>query len=102
MQLPFPTRLATILFLSAILVRAEVVESDIVIFGGTSGGVATSVQAGRMGKTAVNAEWTPHFGGLTTGGLGATDIGNKGAIGGSAREVYKDIAPRYRKPVGAS
>src|ERR1700749_2076846 len=98
MKLPFPSSLAIALFLSAIVVRAEVVESDIVIFGGTSGAVAAAVQARRMGRTAVIAEWTPHLGGLTTGGLGATDIGNKAAIGGIARGFYEQIAAHYAKP----
>lgn len=78
--------------------RAEVIEADIVIFGATSGGIAAAVQAKRMGKTAVVLEWTKHLGGLTTGGLGATDIGNKGAIGGLAREFYEQIAAHYEKP----
>ncbi|MDR3403473.1 MAG: FAD-dependent oxidoreductase [Chthoniobacter sp.] len=98
MKLPLPACLAAALFLSALVGRADVVESDIVIFGGTSGGVAAAVQARRMGKTAVIAEWSQHLGGLTTGGLGATDIGNKGAIGGIAREFYEQIATHYEKP----
>ena len=94
-----PAGFAAALFLSATVLRAdEVIESDIVIFGGTSGGVAAAVQAHRMGKTAVIAEWSQHLGGLTTGGLGATDIGNKGAIGGIAREFYEQIAQHYEKP----
>jgi len=76
----------------------KVIEADIVIFGGTSGGVAAAIQAKRQGKTAVIAEWTKHLGGLTTGGLGATDIGNKAAIGGIAREFYEQIAAHYEKP----
>lgn len=76
----------------------KVVEADIVIFGGTSGGVAAAVQARRMGKSVAVVEWTQHLGGLTTGGLGATDIGNKGAIGGLAREFYEQIAAHYEKP----
>ena len=75
--------------------RAEVIEADVVIFGGTSGGIAAAVQARRMGKTVAVAEWTQHLGGLTTGGLGATDIGNKAAIGGIAREFYEQIATHY-------
>ena len=95
MKLHFlPALLTSSLALSA----AEIIEADIVIFGGTSGGVAAAVQAKRMGKTAVIAEWTQHLGGLTTGGLGATDIGNKGAIGGIAREFYEQIAAHYAKP----
>jgi hypothetical protein len=77
---------------------SKVIEADIVIFGGTSGGVAAAVQARRMGKSVVIAEWTKHLGGLTTGGLGATDIGNKAAIGGIAREFYEQIAAHYAKP----
>lgn len=81
-----------------LIARAELVEADIVIFGGTSGGIAAAVQAKRMGKTVAVAEWTRHLGGLTTGGLGATDIGNKGAIGGIARQFYEQIAAHYEKP----
>lgn len=68
---------------------------DLVIYGGTSGGVAAGVQARRMGKTAVLIEPGKHLGGLTTGGLGATDIGNKGAIGGISREFYQRIKQHY-------
>jgi hypothetical protein len=74
---------------------AEVIEADVCIYGGTAGGVAAAVQAGRMGKTAVIAESGNHLGGLTSGGLGATDIGNKAAIGGIAREFYHRIALHY-------
>ena len=66
---------------------AEVIEADVCIYGGTAGGVAAAVQAARMGKIAVIAEFGNHLGGLTSGGLGATDIGNKAAIGGIAREA---------------
>ncbi len=93
----FPRSLALSLLLVA-STHAEVVEADIVIFGGTSSGVAAAVQARRMGKSVVIAEWTNHLGGLTTGGLGATDIGNKAAIGGIAREFYEQIAAHYENP----
>ena len=52
-----------------------------------------------MGKTAVLIEPGKHLGGLTTGGLGATDIGNKGAIGGISREFYQRIKAHYALPV---
>jgi FAD dependent oxidoreductase len=65
------------------------------IYGGTAGGVAAGVQAARMGKSAVIAEFGNHLGGLTSGGLGATDIGNKAAIGGIAREFYHRVALHY-------
>ena len=77
---------------------AEVVDADICVFGGTSAGIAAAVQAHRMGKTAVLVEPGTHLGGLTAGGLGATDIGNKAAIGGVSREFYHRVALYYSRP----
>jgi hypothetical protein len=77
------------------LKAAEVIEADLCVYGATAGGVAAAVQAARMGKTAVLAEFGKHVGGVTSGGLGATDIGNKAAIGGLAREFYHRVAQHY-------
>ena len=71
---------------------------DVVVYGGTSGGVAAAVQAARMGKSVVLIEPGTHLGGLTSGGLGATDIGNKAAIGGIAREFYQRDRAALRRP----
>jgi hypothetical protein len=76
-------------------VRADFIEADVCVFGATSSGLAAAVQAARMGKSVVIAEPGRFLGGLTTGGLGATDIGNKGAIGGIAREFYERVAEHY-------
>ncbi|MEC8508389.1 MAG: FAD-dependent oxidoreductase, partial [Planctomycetota bacterium] len=57
-------------------------EFDVVIYGGTSGGITAAIQAATMGRTVALVEPGLHLGGLTSGGLGATDIGNKQAIGG--------------------
>lgn len=70
---------------------------DVVVYGGTSGGVTAAIQAARMGKTVVLIEPSAHIGGLTSGGLGATDIGNKAAIGGLSREFYRRIGKHYRQ-----
>ncbi len=77
---------------------ATAAEADICVFGGTSAGIVAAVQARRMGKTVLLVEAGAHLGGLTTGGLGATDIGNKAAIGGLAREFYHRIALHYSQP----
>src|SRR5882762_7050327 len=77
--------------------RAAVVESDVCIYGGTSGGVAAAIQASRMGKKTVIAEFGKPLGGLSSGGLGATDIGNKAAIGGVSREFYRRLGKYYRQ-----
>ncbi len=76
------------------------VDCDIVVYGGTSGGVAAAVQAARAGKKVVLLEFGGHLGGMTSGGLGQTDIGNKGAIGGIAREFYQRVGRHYGKEEG--
>lgn len=74
---------------------AAVISADLCIYGGTAGGVAAAVQATRMGRSAVVVEFGRNLGGMTSGGLGATDIGNKAAIGGIAREFYQRVARHY-------
>jgi len=83
------------LVLTGRLYGATVTEADICVFGGNSAGIVAAVQAQRLGKTVVLVEPGTHVGGLTTGGLGATDIGNKAAIGGLSREFYHRIALHY-------
>lgn len=80
------------------LTIAQEVTRDIVVYGGTSGGVVAAITAKRMGKSVVLIEPTRHLGGLTTGGLGATDIGNKRAIGGYSREFYERVHRYYQAP----
>jgi hypothetical protein len=78
--------------------RNESVQSfDVVVLGGTSSGVAAVVQAARMGKSVVLIEPGRHLGGLTSGGLGATDIGNKKAISGIAKDFYHRVYLHYLK-----
>jgi hypothetical protein len=71
---------------------AAVVESDVCVYGGTSGGVAAAVQAARMGKSVVLAEPRNHLGGMTSGGLSAVDIGDPRSVGGIAREYFTKLA----------
>jgi hypothetical protein len=71
---------------------------DLVIYGGSSGGIAAAIQARRMDKTAIIIEPGQHLGGLTSGGLGATDIGNKAAIGGISRKFYQRVRKHYSDP----
>lgn len=68
---------------------------DIVIYGGTAAGIAAAVQARRMGKSTVVIEPGRRIGGLTSGGLGDTDVGMKQAIGGLALEFYRRVARKY-------
>jgi hypothetical protein len=74
------------------LARAEIIQTDLCIYGGTSGGVVAAVQAGRMGRNVVIAEPGMHLGGMTSGGLSAVDIGDPRSIGGIAREYFTQLA----------
>lgn len=70
---------------------------DIVIYGGTAAAVTAAVQARQMKKTVVIVSPDKHLGGLSSGGLGFTDTGNKAVIGGLAREFYHRVWLRYSK-----
>lgn len=71
---------------------------DLVIYGSSPAAIAAAVQAKRMGGSAVIVSPETRIGGLTTGGLGQTDIGNKSAFGGIALEFYKAVSGHYAKP----
>src|SRR6266545_816413 len=71
--------------------------ADLVIYGATSAGIVAAIQGARMNRSVVILEPGNRIGGMTTGGLGATDIGNKAAIGGIAREFYGRVAKHYRQ-----
>lgn len=74
---------------------------DIVIYGGTSAGIAAAVQAARTGKRPIVIEPSHRIGGMTTCGLGDTDIGIADSVGGLAKEFYQSIGRKYglSKPV---
>ena len=84
-------------FVLALRLTAEVIDTDICVFGGTSAGIVAAVKARQLGKSVVLVEPGKFLGGLTTGGLGATDIGNKAAVGGLSREFYHRIAQHYAR-----
>lgn len=70
---------------------------DVLIYGGTSAGVVAAYQVKKLGKSVVIIAPDGHIGGLSSGGLGATDIGNKKVIGGMSRDFYKKLGKIYGK-----
>ena len=89
-----PLILLTLLSLSQI--RAE--EADLVIYGGTSAAVTAAVQAKKLGKSVIIVSPDKHLGGLSSGGLGYTDTGDKSVIGGLSREFYHRVWKHYDRP----
>ena len=78
--------------------NSEIFEADVIIYGGTSAAVTAAVQAKKMGKSVIVVSPDKHLGGLSAGGLGYTDTGNKEVIGGLSREFYHRLYLHYDKP----
>lgn len=76
----------------------QVIETDICVYGATSGGVAAAVAAARLGKSVTLVSLNQHVGGLTASGLGVTDIGpgnDTSYVSGIAREFYRRVGAAY-------
>ncbi|MCK8494843.1 FAD-dependent oxidoreductase [Spirosoma sp. RP8] len=78
-------------------VQAQNQSYDICIYGGTSAGVIAAYTAKKTGKTVLLIEPGRHLGGMSSGGLGYTDIGNKYAITGLANDFYRRMGQHYGK-----
>ncbi|HBY58726.1 MAG TPA: xanthan lyase [Solibacterales bacterium] len=89
-------RLIAIILGLAAHAASATTQADLVVYGCTSGGIAAAIQARRMGKTVVMVCPETHLGGLTAGGLGFTDTGNKDVIGGLSREFYHRVWRHYQ------
>ncbi len=68
--------------------KAVELECEIAVYGGTSAGTIAAIQAARMGRKTALISFNQHVGGLTSGGLTATDLGKPATIGGLALEFY--------------
>ncbi len=73
----------------------KVIQADICIYGGTSAGVIAAYAAKKMGKSVVLIEPGTRIGGLSSGGLDQTDIGNKHAVTGLSRDFYRRLGDYY-------
>jgi hypothetical protein len=71
--------------------------ADVIIYGGTSAAITAAVQVTRMGKTVIIVSPDVHLGGLSSGGLGFTDTGNKEVINGLSREFYHRVYLHYQE-----
>ncbi|HLK67518.1 MAG TPA: FAD-dependent oxidoreductase [Bryobacteraceae bacterium] len=68
---------------------------DLLVYGGTAGGVMTAVRAARMGLRVALVEPSLHIGGMVSGGLSHTDIGRREVIAGDALEFYWRAGTHY-------
>jgi len=71
-------------------------DHDLVIYGSSPAAITAALEARDLGRTVVIVSPDKRLGGMTTHGLGWTDAGNTGAVGGMAREFYREIWKHYR------
>ncbi len=95
---PCKTLLSACVLVGLMTSSALAATYDVVVYGGTSAAVVAAIQAKKMGKTVVIVSPDKHLGGLSSGGLGWTDTGNKAVIGGLSREFYHRVWERYQQP----
>ena len=72
---------------------------DVVVYGGTGGGVISAVSAAREGLKVALLEPGRHLGGMVTGGLSATDHGRKETVGGYSLEFYERLGRHYGREI---
>ncbi|MEM9348540.1 MAG: FAD-dependent oxidoreductase [Planctomycetota bacterium] len=74
----------------------QTLQADIVVYGDASGGVTAAVAAKQQGKDVILVSQYGHLGGLTSSGLGWTDLGNPKILGGLSREFYHRLYKHYQ------
>lgn len=70
-------------------------EYDVCVYGGTSAGVVAAYASAMQGMKTILVEPSDHIGGMTTGGLGQTDIGNKQVVTGISKQFYRKVGEHY-------
>src|ERR1700728_2902941 len=78
---------------------AETKQFELAVYGATAGGIATAISASRQGLRVVLIEPSHHIGGMVSGGLSHTDIGNPDVIGGISREFFERVGQHYGEPL---
>lgn len=84
-----------IICLSIASCHSAAVESDVVVYGATPGGLMAAVEAAKHGRSVTILEPTDWVGGMITGGLSHTDIGYPNVTGGLAMDLFRAIGERY-------
>ena len=75
---------------------AQPAESDVVVYGGTPGGITASISAAREGASVILLEQTRHVGGLTTSGLNRDECNHldRPTLGGLCEQFLEEAVKR--------
>jgi NADPH-dependent 2,4-dienoyl-CoA reductase/sulfur reductase-like enzyme len=71
--------------------------ADVVVYGGTPGGIAAAVAAARQGRRVLLCEYEDHIGGIVSNGLTNADIGKRQAVGGLFYEYTRRVVRHYQE-----
>jgi FAD-dependent oxidoreductase family protein len=91
--------LSLFLLIFSVTSEEKATKFDVVIYGGTAGGVITAVSAAREGLKVALLEPGNHIGGMVTGGLSLTDHGKKETIGGYSLEFFERCGKQYGQEI---
>lgn len=76
-------------------------KAEVVVYGGTPAGIMAAIAAARQGHDVALVELNAHVGGMVSGGLVATDMGDRATVGGLADDFFKRIVKYYTNKYGA-
>eukprot|EP01084_Bolivina_argentea_P048561 89458_1 len=87
-------------FLLLSIVNATIYHADVIVYESTPSGIMASIAASnKTGLNVILISTTSHIGGVCSGGLGKTDIGNSSVIGGLALEFFIRNGAIYNKSI---
>ena len=73
---------------------------DVIVYGGTAGGVMAGIAAAKQGAKVMVLEPGNHVGGMLSGGLGRTDMDRQEhVIGGLSLEFFRRAGKHYGQDV---
>lgn len=84
-----------------VLMTAQLRAGHVVVYGGTPAGIMAAIAAARDGHDVSLVELNAHVGGMVSGGLVATDMGDRATVGGLADDFFKRIVRYYTEKYGA-
>lgn len=94
-------RLLFLLLLTSLAHAEETIHREVVVYGGTPAGIMAAIAAARSGHDVALIEHQAHLGGMVSGGLVATDMGDRPTVGGLADDFFKRIVKYYTDKYGA-
>lgn len=78
----------------------QLIKADVIVYGGTPAGVMAAVAAGRQGNTVALIDINAHVGGVVSGGLCSSDMGDVNTVGGQAGDFFARVLEHYRDTYG--